>query len=65
MGEIILKSKAGRRKPKRSSVVVSPETYIAVYNLAHEIDWTIEELVDTLLKEALPQVKIIPKKEED
>ena len=58
MGEIVLKKKANARKPKRTSVIVSPETYVRVYGLAHEVGITVEALVDRLLTEALSQVRI-------
>ena len=58
MSEIVLKRETKNRKPKRTSVIVSPDTYIAVYQLAHEVGITVEQLVDRLLTEALKEVRI-------
>ncbi len=58
MQEIIIKRCKAERKPKRSSVVVSPETYIRVYTLAQDVGMPMEKLVDLLLREALDQVKV-------
>lgn len=58
MDQIILKREEKARKPKRTAVVVSPETYIRVFALAHETGITVERLVDTLLTEALKHVKV-------
>ena len=57
MGEIVLKktSKATRR---RAAVSVPAETYMKVYTLAHEVGMPIERLVETLLEEALKQVRV-------
>lgn len=60
MKEIVIqKSQANEKKPKRSAVVVSPNTYIRVFELAHEIGIPIEKLVDKLLTEALDAVKVV------
>ena len=59
MEKIVLKKNNKGRKPKRSSVVVSPKTYIRVYTLAQELSIPVEQLVDTLLIEALDAVEII------
>lgn len=58
MEKITLKRKPHDRKPKRASVVVSPETYIRVYELANTVNMTVEKLVDLLLTEALNAVEI-------
>ena len=58
MEKIVLKRQSSDKKPKRSSVVVKPETYIKVYALAQELNMTVETLVDTLLREALNAVEI-------
>ena len=58
MEEIILKRQEKSRKPKRTSVVVSPNTYVKVYTLSQDLGMTMEALVDTLLVEALKRVKI-------
>lgn len=58
MEKIILKRKPQEAPKKRSSVVVKPETYMQVYQLAHECGMTVENLVDTLLQEALKSVEI-------
>ena len=46
------------RKPKRTSVVIKPETYVKIYELAHEVNITVESLVDLLLNEALNSVEV-------
>lgn len=58
MDKIVLKRTASNKKPKRTSVVVSPNTYIRVYELAHDVNMTMEALVDKLLTEALDAVEI-------
>ncbi len=58
MDQIVLKRSETRRKPKRASVVIKPETYVRVYDLAHDIGMTVETLVDTLLKAALDSVVV-------
>lgn len=58
MDKIILKRTQTNKKPKRSAVVVSPQTYIRVYELANEVNMTMEALVDKLLTEALDAVEI-------
>ena len=58
MAEIVIKRQAKERKPKRTSVIVSPQTYISVYELAQNTGITMESLVDRLLSEALKLVKI-------
>lgn len=58
MEKIILKRVPVDKKPKRSSVVVSPETYVRVYELAHDLNMSMEALVDKLLTEALAAVEI-------
>lgn len=58
MNKIILKKIEQKAPKKRSSVVIKPETYMQIYQLAHECGMTIENLVDTLLKEALKIVEI-------
>ena len=59
MGEIILKREKKIGKAKRSSVVVSPDTYVRVYQTAQDAGISVERLVDFLLTEALKQVKIV------
>ena len=59
MEEIIIKRVAKKGKAKRSSVVVSPETYIKVYETAQNAGISVEQLVDMLLTDALKRVKIV------
>lgn len=59
MEEIVLRRSAKTRKPKRSSVAISPDTYISIYGLAQDAGITVEKLVDTLLKAALANVKVV------
>lgn len=59
MTEIIIKKEKRTTKAKRSSVVVSPETYIKVYTLAQETGLSVEKLVDVLLTEAMKIVKVV------
>ena len=58
MDKIVLKKVKEERKPKRTSVVVKPDTYVKVYELAHEVNMTVESLVDLLLNKALENVVI-------
>ena len=58
MEKIVLKRQSIDIKPRRSSVVVKPETYVKVYTLARELNMPMETLVDTLLREALNAVEI-------
>lgn len=59
MNEIIIKKEKRTTKAKRSSVVVSPETYVKVYMMAQETGYSVEKLVDLLLTEAMKLVKIV------
>ena len=59
MDKIILKRVAPTTKRKRSSVVVSPDTYVRVYQLAQEVNMSVESLVDKLLTEALNSVEVV------
>ena len=59
MEKIVLKKVKEERKPKRTSVVIKPETYVKIYELAHEVNITVESLVDLLLNEALNSVEVI------
>ena len=43
---------------QRTSVVIKPETYVKIYELAHEVNITVESLVDLLLNEALNSVEV-------
>ena len=58
MEKIILKKVKEERKPKRASVVIKPDTYVKIYELAHEVNMTVESLVDLLLNEALNSVEV-------
>lgn len=58
MEKIILKRNPVTKRAKRSSVVVSPNTYVRIYELANEVNMTVESLVDKLLTEALNAVEI-------
>ena len=58
MEKIVLKRQNNEKKPKRTSVVVKPTTYVRVYALAQELNMSMEALVDTLLREALDAVEI-------
>lgn len=58
MEKIILKRTPLEKKNKRSAVVIQPETYIKVYELAHNINMPIEKLVDLLLTKALDAVEV-------
>lgn len=58
MEKIILKRNPVTKRAKRSSVVVSPNTYVRIYELANEVNMTVESLVDKLLTEALDAVEI-------
>ena len=58
MEKIVLKKVKEERKPKRASVVIKPETYVKIYELAHEVNITVESLVDLLLNEALNSVEV-------
>lgn len=58
MDKIVLKKVKEERKPKRTSVVVKPDTYVKVYKLAHEVNMSVESLVDLLLNKALENVVI-------
>lgn len=58
MEKIVLKKVKEKRKPKRTSVVIKPETYVKIYELAHEVNITVESLVDLLLNEALNSVEV-------
>ena len=58
MEKIVLKKVKEERKPKRTSVVIKQETYVKIYELAHEVNITVESLVDLLLNEALNSVEV-------
>lgn len=58
MEKIIIKKQAQKGRMKRTSVVVKPETYVKVYELAHEVNQPVETIVDLLLTEALKHVEI-------
>ena len=58
MEKIVLKKVKEERKPKRTSVAIKPETYVKIYELAHEVNITVESLVDLLLNEALNSVEV-------
>ena len=58
MDKIVLKKVKKEAPRKRSTVVVQPETYMKIYQLAHECGMTIEGLVDMLLNEALKNVEV-------
>ena len=58
MDKIKLKRVPLEKKNKRSSVVIKPETYMRVYELAHEVNMPIEGLVDLLLTKALENVEV-------
>ena len=58
MEKIIIKKQEPTRKAKRTSVVVKPETYVKIYELAHEVNQPVETIVDLLLTEALKNVEI-------
>ena len=58
MEKIILKKVKEERKTKRTSVVIKPETYVKIYELAHEVNITVESLVDLLLNEALNSLEV-------
>ena len=58
MEKIVLKKVKEERKTKRTSVVIKPETYVKIYELAHEVNITVESLVDLLLNEALNSVEV-------
>ena len=58
MEKIVLKKVKEERKPKRTSVVIKPKTYVKIYELAHEVNITVESLVDLLLNEALNSVEV-------
>lgn len=58
MEKIVLKRTAQNKKPRRAAVVVSPETYIRIYEMANNVNMTVEALVDRLLIEAMAAVEI-------
>ena len=58
MEKIVIQKDNTKKRPKRTSVVVSPETYVKVYELAHETGWTVEAVVELLLSEALKCVEV-------
>ena len=58
MEQIVIHRRKNERKAKRTSVVVTPQTYIKIYELAQETGLTVEAIVDRLLMEALQYVKI-------
>lgn len=58
MEKIVLKRNERNKKPRRAAVVVSPETYIRIYELTNNVNMTMEALVDRLLIEAMPAVEI-------
>lgn len=58
MEKIVLKRQNSNKKPRRSAVIVKPETYIKVYALAQEVNMPVESVVDTLLQEALNAVEV-------
>lgn len=58
MDKIIIKKQETKSKTRRATVVVKPETYKRIYDIAIETNQPVETITNILLEAALDNVEI-------